>query len=163
MLESAEKLIRDKKLIPPGAGVLCALSGGADSVCLLHLLYRLRGKYGFSLAAAHYNHNLRGEESDRDARFAAQFVSLCCGEERLPDGRVLPAVPLFTGAGDVAGEAERRGAGIEETARESWLRHSTGTSSSLAMIFRAREMSETICCRLSPARSLPPADCISCR
>ena len=60
MLESMEKLIRGKNLIPPGTAVLCAVSGGADSVCLLHALYRLRGRLGFSLAAAHYNHQLRG-------------------------------------------------------------------------------------------------------
>ena len=159
MLESAEKLIRDKKLIPPGAGVLCALSGGADSVCLLHLLYRLRGKYGFSLAAAHYNHNLRGEESDRDARFAAQFVSLCCGEERLPDGRVLPAVPLFTGAGDVAGEAERRGAGIEETAREmryAFLRQAAGQAgvAYIATAHTADDNAETILFHLARGSGL---------
>ena len=60
MLESMEKLIRDKKLISPGSVVLCAVSGGADSICLLHALYRLRERYAFSLAAAHYNHQLRG-------------------------------------------------------------------------------------------------------
>ena len=118
MLESMEKLIRDRDLIPPGAAVLCAVSGGADSVCLLHALYRLRARMGFSLAAAHYNHQLRGEESDRDAVFVAQFVSLCCGEERLPDGRTLPAVPLYMGSGDVAGQAGVTGSGVEETARE---------------------------------------------
>ena len=118
MLESMEKLIRDKKLISPGSVVLCAVSGGADSICLLHALYRLRERYAFSLAAAHYNHQLRGEESDRDAAFAAQFVELCCGEARLPDGRTLPAVPLFSGGGDVAGRARETGRGLEETARE---------------------------------------------
>ena len=118
MLESMEKLIRDKNLIPPGTAVLCAVSGGADSVCLLHALYRLRGRLGFSLAAAHYNHQLRGAESDRDAAFVEQFVELCCGESRQPDGRILPAVPLYSGSGDVAGRARETGRGVEETARE---------------------------------------------
>lgn len=118
MLESMNKLIADRKLLPAGSTVLCAVSGGADSICLLHVLYRLRPKLGVELAAAHYNHQLRGEESDRDEAFVAQFVSLCCGPQRLEDGRILPAVPLFTGSGDVKLEAERRGAGIEETARD---------------------------------------------
>ena len=48
-------------------------------------------------------------------------------------------------------------------ARESWLRQSTGTFSSLAMIFRAREMSDTTCWRCSPEYCRPPADCISCK
>ena len=118
MLESMEQLIRELALLPRGSSVLCAVSGGADSICLLHALYRLRPKLGFSLAAAHYDHGLRGAASHRDAAFVAQFVKLCCGADRLSDGSILPPVPLFTGSGDVSGEAKRRGAGIEETARD---------------------------------------------
>lgn len=108
MLESMERLIRDHKLIPPGSTVLCAVSGGVDSICLLHALNHLRKKLGFSLAVAHYNHMLRGLASDQDAGFVAQFVPLYCGDE----------VPFFYGYGDVRAEAENRGTGIEETARE---------------------------------------------
>ena len=118
MLRTVEAFIREQDLIPPGSVVLCAVSGGADSVAMLHALYRLRDKMGFTLAAAHYNHRLRGAESDRDAQFVAQFVQLCCGEHRRQDGRVLPAVRLYSGSGDVAGQARLRGAGIEETARD---------------------------------------------
>lgn len=58
-------LIETYGMIPPGSTVLCACSGGADSVYLLHRLYLLRERMGFRLAAAHYNHQLRGEESRR--------------------------------------------------------------------------------------------------
>ena len=118
MLKAVETFIREQDLIPPGSTVLCAVSGGADSMCLLHVLYTLRSRLDFQLIAAHYNHNLRGEESDRDARFVEQFVSLCCGVHRLPDGSTLPAVPVYLGSGDVAGQARLRGTGIEETARD---------------------------------------------
>ena len=49
--------------------VLVALSGGADSVAMLHALVELRPAFGYRLAAAHLNHRLRGAESDRDEAF----------------------------------------------------------------------------------------------
>lgn len=118
MLKTVENFIREQSLIPPGSTVLCAVSGGADSIALLHILYRLRDKMNFTLAAAHYNHRLRGAESDRDQRFVEQFIQLCCGEHRHSSGAVFPPVVLYTGSGDVAGQARLRGTGIEETARD---------------------------------------------
>ena len=118
MLRQIERFIREQDLIPPGSAVLCAVSGGADSVAMLHILYRLRDKLRFRLAAAHYNHRLRGAESDRDQRFVEQFVQLCCGRHRRGDGTVRPAVPLYIGSGDVSAQARIRGTGIEETARD---------------------------------------------
>lgn len=118
MLKTVETFIREQDLIPAGSTVLCAVSGGADSVAMLHVLYQLRDKLHFQLAAAHYNHQLRGAESDRDARFVEQFVQLCCGKQRHPSGRTLPAAPLYTGSGDVAGQSRLRGTGLEETARD---------------------------------------------
>ena len=118
MLERMEELIRQYGMLDETSKVVCAVSGGADSICMLHGLYHLREKVGFDLAVAHYNHNLRGEESDRDAAFVSQFLRLCCGVQRCADGRTLPPVPLYTGSGDVAEEAKARGMGLEETARE---------------------------------------------
>jgi len=118
LLHSMEQLIRSQQMIPPGSTVLCAVSGGADSICLLHALYHLREELGFTLIAAHYNHKLRGAESDGDEDFVRQFVELCCGQEVLHNGAVLPPVPLYCAFGDVQGEARRRSAGLEETARE---------------------------------------------
>lgn len=106
-LSAAQALCREHRMIPPGAHVLCAVSGGADSVCLLHWLYGLRTQWGFTLTAAHYNHNLRGAESRRDADFVRSFVETCC-----------PEVTLIVGSGDVSGQAARNKTGIEETARQ---------------------------------------------
>ncbi len=60
-------------MLPPGAKVLCAVSGGADSMCMLHLLYSRREELEIEVYAAHYEHGLRGEESLRDANFVENF------------------------------------------------------------------------------------------
>ena len=115
------RLIDNYDMIPEGGTVLCALSGGADSVCLLHRLRCLQYMRRFTLAAAHFNHRLRGEESDRDEAFVRKFVAEHCGPRTVSDKNgehQLPAVSLYVGSGDVAGEARRRKAGLEETARE---------------------------------------------
>jgi tRNA(Ile)-lysidine synthase len=56
-------------MIRPGEGVLAAVSGGGDSVLMLHLLAALRGEIPFTLKVAHLNHGLRGAESDADEAF----------------------------------------------------------------------------------------------
>lgn len=88
-------------LIPDGASVLCALSGGADSVCLLHLLAQ---RQDITLSAAHFNHCLRGDGSDGDEAFVR---ALC---DRL-------GIPLTVGRGDVNAFSEENGLSVEEAAR----------------------------------------------
>ena len=159
MLNTIETFIRAQDLIPPGATVLCAVSGGADSIAMLHVLYRLRPKLNFRLAAAHYNHQLRGLESDRDAAFTAQFVRLCCGQQRLADGSVLPAVPLYQGSGDVAAQARLRGTGVEETARDmryAFLRQAAGETGAglIATAHTANDNAETILFHLARGTGL---------
>jgi len=63
-----EEHIRRHELIPPGGEVLALVSGGADSTCLWHLLRQL----GYRVSAFHVNHQLRGAESDEDARFCRE-------------------------------------------------------------------------------------------
>jgi tRNA(Ile)-lysidine synthetase-like protein len=63
--------ITAQRLIGPGAPVVVAVSGGPDSLCLLHVLNRLCADLGFTLHIAHLDHQIRGEESAAEARFVA--------------------------------------------------------------------------------------------
>ena len=67
------RMIRQYDMIMPGDTVVCAVSGGADSVALLFDMYLLRDKLDIRLEAAHFNHHLRGEESDGDEAFVREF------------------------------------------------------------------------------------------
>ncbi len=60
-------------LLPTGERILIAVSGGPDSIALLHILKRLSVKYNWELKVAHINHGLRGEESETDAAFVKQL------------------------------------------------------------------------------------------
>ncbi|MBE7042581.1 MAG: tRNA lysidine(34) synthetase TilS [Ruminococcaceae bacterium] len=66
------KWVTEQELICPGDRVAVALSGGADSVCLLYLCHKLRERMSFSLSAAHVNHGLR-EEAEAEAAFCREL------------------------------------------------------------------------------------------
>jgi len=73
MLNKLLWFLREQEMIQPGDTVICAVSGGADSVALLFAFYLLKEKLGITLEAAHFNHHLRAEESDRDETFVRQL------------------------------------------------------------------------------------------
>ena len=86
------QFIREQGLISPGDRIICAVSGGADSVALLFALYLLKGKLKIQLEAAHFNHQLRGEESQRDENFVREFcarydIPLHVGGARVQPGK----------------------------------------------------------------------------
>jgi tRNA(Ile)-lysidine synthase len=89
----------------PGQPLVVAVSGGADSLCLLYVLHRLSAEFGWMLHVAHLDHLLRGDESKSDARFvalqAAELGLACTVEAR-----------------DVAAHREVRRCSLEEAARE---------------------------------------------
>ncbi|MGD8192523.1 tRNA lysidine(34) synthetase TilS [Brevibacillus ginsengisoli] len=75
LLLNVRKQIESLQLLPPGEKIVVAVSGGVDSIVLLHLLWSLneRYQYGWHLYVVHLNHNFRGEESREDARFVGEF------------------------------------------------------------------------------------------
>lgn len=93
-----------RQQLQPGDQVIAAVSGGRDSVALLHVLWSLEPELSISVSAAHFNHGLRGAESQRDE----DFVRRLCEDM---------GIPLTVGAGDVAQYARAHGLGIEEAAR----------------------------------------------
>lgn len=70
MLDTVLQTINEYQMLARGERVVCAVSGGADSVAMLRALCLLRERLGIEVCAVHCNHGLRGAESDRDAAFA---------------------------------------------------------------------------------------------
>ena len=74
LLGKVEKNIKKNGLIKPKDVVIVAVSGGVDSVCLLDILDKLSKKLHFDLSVCHYNHKLRGIESDKDELFVSKLA-----------------------------------------------------------------------------------------
>lgn len=92
-------------MLPQKGGViLCAVSGGRDSVCLLHYLHAIGERCGFSVAAGHYNHHMR-PTAQRDEDFVRE---LCC---KL-------GIPFYTDGAEVCTVAKKRRVGVEEAGRQ---------------------------------------------
>ncbi len=73
MLDKIRETIEKYDLIEKGDKIVVAISGGPDSVCLLHALYQLREEYNLKLYGAHLNHNFRGIEAQLDARYVSDL------------------------------------------------------------------------------------------
>lgn len=108
LLERVEHSIRERTLFRRGENILVAVSGGLDSMVLLHVLADLAKSHQWSLVVAHFNHQLRGRSSDADERLVKKTATSLGLEFR-------------AGRGDVKSLARTGGASIEMAARE--LRH----------------------------------------
>lgn len=86
--------------------ILVALSGGADSVALLHLMHEHRAQYDLTVFAAHFHHGIRGEEADADAAFCRQL----CSDLN---------ITLIEDRADIPRIAREHGVGIETAARDA--------------------------------------------
>ena len=74
LIERVFDFIRRHDLVSGEKILVVGVSGGPDSVCLLHLLMGLKEKMGIRLHAAHLNHMLRGMESEADARYVSELA-----------------------------------------------------------------------------------------
>jgi tRNA(Ile)-lysidine synthase len=98
--------IEGHHLLSEGETVVVGVSGGPDSLCLLHVLCRIRGDYGLHLHVAHLHHGLRGAEADADADFVEAIAA---------DWNV----PCTVGRADVPSLAREHGLAVEEAARRA--------------------------------------------
>ncbi len=92
MFEKIKKYILEQEMIQKEDRIILGVSGGADSVCLLFVLQKLRKEMDFELVAVHVNHGLRGENADGDE----QFVRGLCKELNIPCECYLGKVELLS-------------------------------------------------------------------
>jgi len=132
--------MRRGSLLRAGERVGVAVSGGPDSVLLLEFAKALAGKLGLVVSAVHFNHHLRGEESDADERFAREMA-----------GRL--GVAFLRAEADVARVARERRRNLEATARELRYRFffsliHRGRLDKVATAHTANDQAETVLLRL---------------
>ena len=99
------RFIREQHLVSSGQKLVVAVSGGPDSVCLLHILANLQKELDIKLHVAHLNHQLRGADSEADARYVAELA------QRLD-------IPATIEPRDVRSYQSHHHLSLEEAARE---------------------------------------------
>ena len=99
------KYIKENRMIEAGESVVAGVSGGADSMCLLHILASLKEELSFSLAVVHVHHGI-GETADRDALFVEKY----CRQRE---------IPFFLYNYDVPALAKTWGMSCEEAGRKA--------------------------------------------
>lgn len=136
VFEDFKNFVNNNNLINKNDSVIIGISGGADSVCLLKLLERLRKQMGFTVVGVHINHNLRGEEALKDQQFVASLMEKCGFEH-------------YEYSFDVEKIAKEKKQSIEEVARE--LRYNAFeeigkkyTNYKIAVAHNANDNAETI-------------------
>ena len=119
--------LKEYNMVTSGDTVVCAVSGGADSVALLFAMYLLKDKLDIQLEAAHFNHHLRGTESDRDEAFVKE---LCDRYD----------IPLHLGGGQVTAGKK----GLEAAARDARYAFLKSLGGKIATAHTADDNAETV-------------------
>jgi tRNA(Ile)-lysidine synthase len=136
LLTQVCNFIRYHGLLAPGDGVVVGVSGGADSLCLLHLLHRLKGEWQLRIRVAHLHHGARGAAADEDAAFVADMARRW-------------NLPATIAQRDVPAIAQANGLAFEEAARRvryAFLAHVAGEvgAERIAVGHNADDQAETV-------------------
>ena len=131
MLSKLRAFLKSNRMLTPGDRVIVALSGGADSVALTFGLYLLKEELDITLEAAHFNHHLRGDESDRDEAFVRTFCHSYGIPLHVSGGQVLPGKK-----------------GLEASAREARYAFLRSLPGKVATAHTADDNAETVLLRL---------------
>jgi tRNA(Ile)-lysidine synthase len=108
LLQCVERSIQNRRLLKRGRKVLVAVSGGLDSMVLLHLLHALSAKHRWKLTLAHFNHQLRGRSSNADEQLVRKAAAAL-------------KLPVVVGRANVRKFTRKSGLSLEMGARK--LRH----------------------------------------
>lgn len=104
MTDKVYEFIKKYDMLTSGDTAVCGLSGGADSVCLLLVLYSLKERLNINIEALHVNHCLRGDESDHDEQFCRELCAKI-------------GIPFTAVSCNVKEYAEKNSLSCEESAR----------------------------------------------
>lgn len=127
MLNKLRSFVRQQDLISPGDTVICAVSGGADSLALLWAMYLLKEEWNLNLAAVHFNHHLQPVEPDQDEQFVREF---CQGY----------GIPLYVGSQYVVAGKK----GLEAAARDARYAYFATLPGKIATAHTADDNAETV-------------------
>ncbi|MGN1315475.1 MAG: tRNA lysidine(34) synthetase TilS [Acutalibacteraceae bacterium] len=138
------KAVKNYNMLDGTEDVVVGFSGGADSICLLHLLNSLKDTFGYSLKAVHVNHGIRGDEAKSDEEFAESFCKA-------------HGISFFLVSVDCIAESEKTKESLEECGRrlryESFNKLS-GYKSKIATAHNANDNAETVIFNLTRGTSV---------
>ncbi|MNI15189.1 tRNA(Ile)-lysidine synthase [compost metagenome] len=142
LVEEVRRMNSEYHLWTPGDCIVVAVSGGPDSVALLHILNEISrdSEFGLRLVCAHVNHGIRGQESDQEAEFVRNLA------EKL-------GIPFELGFFDIPSYMKETGKGQGLAAREKryeFLHHVAAnySAASIALAHHANDQAETVMMRI---------------
>ncbi|KJU71987.1 tRNA lysidine(34) synthetase TilS [Clostridium baratii] len=140
MINKFINYIKDNSLLDNGDKVLVGLSGGPDSVCLLHLLHSIKNTYSLKIGAAHINHMLRGDEALKDEEYAKNLCKSL-------------GIEFYSTRLDIEKIAKERGVSTETAGRDERYRFFNEVKdkegyTKIATAHNANDQAETIIMRM---------------